>query len=393
MYFADVSYPNILFFYDSDDLIGALAYATVYFIVFVLCTTFLIRKYLTQTSQDKKSLQEYMPYLEKLLNILVFIIVIITLTKHERGFLGFSRETITSFAMNLFLNLEGLQWVAIFLAIILSIDYKKKIYLLHFTILIFIVMYNVFVTTSKAPLFILVIMFIFYFSYSKRPFSKTVIIFLLSLAIINSYYSYFVRTYGIVHGTLSHEIAMTNFELARNGLEVLTDMTPSVIGRFSLLDTLINIRLRSDIIDKGYYQFGTVVELVNLIPRFIWPDRPFLYFGYFITSDIYGIPVFSSDSMGVIGESYFVMGNIGVIGAIIWSCIMFLMYYYLVIKSDSWILLLFYVHIYFSYLIQDNYIFQSFATLTYSLLILYILAKITILLSPKNVMHTLPENI
>jgi len=82
MYFADVSYPNILFFYDSDDLIGALAYATVYFIVFVLCTTFLIRKYLTQTSQDKKSLQEYMPYLEKLLNILVFIIVIITLTKH-----------------------------------------------------------------------------------------------------------------------------------------------------------------------------------------------------------------------------------------------------------------------------------------------------------------------
>jgi hypothetical protein len=87
------------------------------------------------------------------------------------------------------------------------------------------------------------------------------------------------------------------------------------IGRFSYLDGLILIMRSERNLDKGLYVFGSLVELVALVPRMFWPDRPLIFFNVFMAQEIYGFDSLVEMPVGRMGEAFFVLGTIGLVVA------------------------------------------------------------------------------
>jgi hypothetical protein len=62
------------------------------------------------------------------------------------------------------------------------------------------------------------------------------------------------------------------------------------------------------------YVFGSVVEIGNLIPRFLWEDRPHLSFNHYVTGAVWGqYGLLSESPIGRVGEAFYVGGWAGLI--------------------------------------------------------------------------------
>jgi len=77
-------------------------------------------------------------------------------------------------------------------------------------------------------------------------------------------------------------------------------------------------------VDRGNptYALGGLVEFGNMLPRFVWEDRPHLSFNHYVTESVWGMHgLLSETPIGRIGEAFYVGGWFGIIYAIIYGAL------------------------------------------------------------------------
>ena len=141
--------------------------------------------------------------------------------------------------------------------------------------------------------------------------------------IVFSSYSYYARYFGGVgfESIGEYRDFVASF--------VSGDLTPAIEERLEnivdrgtyYLDALI-LMSRSDLsIGAGVYALGSLVELINLIPRALGIVAEQYSFDRYVSFAVWGELTFTQVFIGRIGESFFVMGFAGLLYALVHASI------------------------------------------------------------------------
>jgi len=155
----------------------------------------------------------------------------------------------------------------------------------------------------------------------------------------------------------------------------------SFFDRFELVDNLIYTMQRVNYLDLGYYKFGSLAEIFNLIPSIFWPERPEINLNIFVNREILGTGFEKvTSSIGRIGESYLIFGCAGVTFGFLYGLLFFLAYYYLFYNPKNSLYTFIYLYLFFSYFIFDDYFFQSLFTICFvsiSIIVVFLIVQIS----------------
>lgn len=360
----------IYFPYTTQDFIFALFYSTLFFINFVCGCIFFNRKLPRNISTIFTYNVAKNIDIEKFNNILSVSSILSYLyllntegiygfnTGYQRGFWDIILSISASFAYPCF-----------FISLLLFKLNRHKSQILVLIGLVSILLIDSVFSTSKAPILLLLFLYLLYADIVKIKINKWVIVAVAPLILFMFFYSYYSRYYSDT-STISLDLVTNNLGQLSNNLDLFYNLVfPSMFNRFELFDNLIYTTLRVDVIDKGYFTYGSIVELFNLIPRFLWTSRPYVYFDYFVGIDILG-NYSSSASAGRIGEAYFVFGRLGFLMGIPYAYIS-----YLGIKILRGKLTIakvfFFAFLYIHYFAHDDYLFQATNSIFFALIIFY----------------------
>lgn len=362
----------VYFPYTTQDFIFALFYSTLFFITFVGSSIFFNRKIPSNittifTHNVSKSVDvEKFNNLLSLISILSYLYLLNTEgiygfnTGYQRGFFDIILSISATFAYPCF-----------YITLLLYKVNKHKSQILVLICLASIIFIDSAFSTSKAPVLLLLFLYLLYADTVKIKINKWVIATVAPLILIMFFYSYFSRYYSDT-SSISLSLVTNNLEQMMNNLDLFYILVfPSMFNRFELFDNLIYTTLRVDVIDKGYFAYGSIVELFNLVPRFIWSSRPYLYFDYFVGVDILG-NYSSSASAGRIGEAYFVFGRLGFLMGIPYAYISYLAIKMIKSKITT-AKVFFFVFLYVHYFAHDDYLFQATNAIFFALIIFYTL--------------------
>lgn len=151
----------------------------------------------------------------------------------------------------------------------------------------------------------------------------------LAIGVGYSIFSYLLRQYGTVSGEFSFELVFDNLlratEASQDPNKFREVGVISSLERLAYLDPLIYMmqgNIPVPAAQSDFWVLGSLAEMGNLIPRFIWPSRPFLDFNKFVTYGVWGIPgLMSSTPIGRLGESYYVLEYFGLLYAVAYGLI------------------------------------------------------------------------
>lgn len=138
-----------------------------------------------------------------------------------------------------------------------------------------------------------------------------------------------------------------------------------IFERFNYLDAIILIVRNSKISADFYYNyFGSLVDLLGIVPSFLWQDKPFFNFGTFTSSAVWNEYSLSLVEMpiGRIGESFFLF-NFG--GIVIAPLLSYLIYIFAKKFLFSFSILdqSFYFFIFFKIILNDGWLFYNYRIL------------------------------
>jgi len=379
----DVSKIPNYYMFEINKLLIAFAYATSYFIFFMVTVLYLAGK----TKSIKPSLidllESNLDYVTKLASILGLISILVLLYRFYIGefytFSGYYKQSL----IDIIFNNIALHPLAVFLLLYVNKKNKRGFNTILLYTLTLLVIFDSIMSTSKGVLVWLMIVYIFYKSIISEKIPLYPKIIFPFFFLLYFYYSYYARYFGIYTGNVDLYTVYGNMSNAYYNYEDFFSITwAAIFNRVEKFENLYITIQSTGTIDKGYFLFGSIAEIANIIPRFIWHDRPFLYFNYFVVENILvrGLKGVSS-SIGRIGESFFILNYLGVIFGSIYAVISYYIYYKFALKAKSIFQVLIYLLIYFFYFTQDNYLFQMVANL---ILIVIYLSIIHLFISKKN---------
>lgn len=135
----------------------------------------------------------------------------------------------------------------------------------------------------------------------------------------------------------------------------------SLLGRFSYLDGLALTMSKGEALDKGDFALGSISEIPSYVPRFIAPNKRELVFEIHITEKVWGIYGPSTlMPIGRIGESYFVLGWVGLIYAPLWALLLWWLYQRLYVTTSSVFLRGVYIMLLIGTLNHDGTVMSNF---------------------------------
>lgn len=283
----------------------------------------------------------------------------------------------SDFLTNFIGSFKSIGWFVVVYGIMIWITSKKKLFLIEAMSVFLLIFLSAFISTSKGSMVGLALALFFVYSVFNRKPPIILLLGLFSLFICYSIYSYIIRYYGTVRGTFDVYDLIKNLELATeyiNDTDVIVNLGGnSSIDRVAYLDGLILcIRKGFFNIEKDYYIFGGISELANLIPRFIWIDRPFLNYNIFLTSEIWGNKGLVSETpIGRIGESFFVLGYLGVIYGLFYG-FLFRFIQNKFVHNDIFLMAM-YFFILHNFIMPDAFMFYNIKPIIFGFVIIYIL--------------------
>ena len=365
--------------YLSKDPGHLLLYVTVYFILFVLSYIYISKK-------DSISINYNYDY--KLLttdrmvrvgNISFYILVGGFLYKFLLGgFYTWGEKSGTSILENIIFNIMILQYAILFLMIHMA-RFKNKIYYIKVLVITGFIIFECLLTTSKSPIFYLIILILFTNSFHRIKTSPILVSILLTVGIAYFFYSYTSRFSGIAYNEVEGSSISNTFDETILGFDAYSDrIMDSIFDRIELLDNLIIMDSRYSLIQRGYYQLSSLVEVINFVPRIIWPSRPDLNFNIFTQYELLGYRAEAvTMSVGRAGEGYFLFNYLGVVMGVFYGAFFYKIYKVFFLQPNTGVKIIIYVNILFAYIIQDNYLTQGMFTIIFSSSFLYFLYKLT----------------
>ena len=204
-------------------------------------------------------------------------------------------------------------------------SFRQKIFIGILIITSAAVFVDSFISTAKGLLLLLFFMLLMWQYLRNKRVSILIFSVLLTVGVLFSAYTYIVRYYGTVRGKF--EVAQVSenidaFFIHRDEMNSLG--IQGSLDRLNYYDGLMLAISDTDDSDKGDYSTGSLVEVYNLIPRPIWPDRPLYSLNHYLTIELWKMSgVFSETPIGRIGEAAYVLGYFGIIYAVIYGVLFY----------------------------------------------------------------------
>lgn len=373
VYFPDTY--NSLFFEDGDVILG-LVYSAVYVAIFVGTYVFILRTF--------RVTFECPALVSCKLDTRLFLVSSTVVLLAGAAVLGYEVESGGSFSLGqdiqelrrpLWVNLFGvffsLKWFSLCLGVLVSIRTKNpKLVFATFLILLMIVAEGI-LSTGKGFLAVLFLMFLFIDNFlTGRIVRLPVALVGAIILIFFSAYSYYSRI-NIGFGAESEGGFKDFFNFFSSGdvFGVVGDQLEIMLDRGTYyLDGLI-IMIRDGLaVAPGPYAFGSAIEIFNIIPRAAGLGIEQYSFDRHITESVWKSWVFSQIFIGRIGESYFVLGYLGVIYGVINASVFAFVARRWKSSSKSLAGIALYFSVLVSWLHQDASLFYQIKSLLYILI-------------------------
>lgn len=219
----------------------------------------------------------------------------------------------------------AVKWFLIGYYLVLARERWRAIVVLELGVVVATIVVSAVVSTSKGELVSLLVTVVLGSAIRRKPIPKAVLVGGVAFVLAFSVYSYLARYYGVVSGRSEWSVVADNFDRVMTAVEdvdvVREKGVDQSVDRFLGLDGLILCQRRGTLFENNEYRYGSIVELVSIVPRFLWEDRPRFGFNYFVTQDVWGLPgsVVSSTPLGRIGESFYVANWGGLLYAILYG--------------------------------------------------------------------------
>lgn len=288
-----------------------------------------------------------------------------------------------STAENILINFMAIQYSVIFICLHLARTKNKKYYINVLVLSIFI-LYESLLSTSKAPIFNLVILYLFANSYHGIEIKKIYLVPPIAIGILFYFYSYTARYTGLAfESTADINTVLRVLEATfDNFYDYYDQIVEAMFERFELFDNLNTLKIRYELIDPGLYRFGSLIEVINLIPKILWRDRPFVLFNVFVQYEIIGYKMDGvTMSIGRMGEAFFLLKYAGILIAVFYAYIFSKAFNRLFVYATSPVSVILYVNLFFNYFIHDNYLTQGLFTIVFSSVLIVICYKIAVIFS------------
>ena len=379
----DPEYIKTALKFSFNDLLSGLVYSTVFYLVFNISAIWLLRKYDKGPSRAKKIVVQHLP---KLKNFSLFVFCVICAIFFQRlsslKYYGFGVGASYNLLDIAVANLTSITYLLFFVLLVLWHKTRSRRYLAGLGVLFGFVLTDSIFSTSKAPLVILLFIYFIYKGYVKEALNRKLLFGGLILIFFQVYYSYSARYFGNVWDKITVAQVQDNMGIIFPNFDAINDKVLSgFFNRFELMDNLVYIMKRAGRTDKGYFEYGSLIELLNVIPRYFWPSKPNLSIDYFLVDKVEGTGMQGvSAGMGIIGESFFVMGYAGILMGVVYSLLLFSFYFFFYHKSANLFFVLFYFHLYFNYFLFSDYLFSG----VFSLLIVAGFLSLVLKLMPDN---------
>ncbi len=263
------------------------------------------------------------------------------------------------------LGLYSFKWFVLPMAITLSFRTGQVRFKVFSLLIGAFILSEALITTGKGTVLTLLMIWVIHSGFSGRAISKRFIIFSIAVSITMVTYSYLARTFtAITHSKEKFSIESTLksietvWSFRDQGAEIAM---PSILNRMNYLDGLALVMANNVSPANTPFAYGSAVELVMFVPRFLWPDRPYYNFNVYCTTDIFDMPFiqFSESPIGRIGESYLVLGVFGLVMATVYSWIFISIYRYLCIKNHTLFYTSLYVFTLVTLILPDAYFFYA----------------------------------
>lgn len=386
---------NIIYDINIGEINLALSYSTTYFILF----TYIFNKMKNKTAFIESQEKHIITYSDQdtITCHILFILVIISFsyiiaTSQLYVLYGGEEGLYHPVLRSVMVIFEPLKWMVIILSYSLWKVMNRKVFLVEGTIITLLIILTSAISTAKGPFVVLVLGSLYFFNMFQIRIRTKLTAVILVLLVFVFVYSYLVRYYGIARGEFSSYQILDNITTVRDiGSDIEKIKTvgfQSLIDRFSYLDGLIIIIREHNELDRSYYILGSIVEPLNIIPRFLWGDRPLFNFNIYLTQVVWGFGplAFSETPIGRIGESFLVMGYFGIIYSVLYAVLFVLIMKYFLAKAS-----VFYYSIYFFiltfYVWPDSHLTFYFKTIIISLVIVYLVWQVANIISMRQKKH------
>lgn len=246
------------------------------------------------------------------------------------------------------------------------------------------VLISAFVSTSKGEIVVLVLLWSACSWIVHRKLPTFAIAASTFVVIAFAFYSYTARAHdysGMRSGTdvdtigSAQRTAETVFSVYSHSQGVWKEQVGKVFSRFDGMDSLILCQRRNRFLGDGIYLAGSLVELGNVVPRALWPNRPHLSFNHHTTQAVWGRPYyyFLEMPIGRIGESFYVLNWCGLLYAVPYALFWSWLYRTHFLRARSDLHTAFYLNLVFLLVLPDaclvyNWKRAAFVMAAYALL-------------------------
>jgi hypothetical protein len=349
----------------SNQMATALLYASVFVAVGAILESLLLRRTLRLARPASHQASGNLPLLPLHICFGIWLLATVALFAMGKVFTLYTSETDlhASFVVNLFSTLESLKWFVLAYCLVALRRRSQKIVQVELVVTVVAIVLSTLITTAKGPMAYLVLIYLIWTSMTNRRPRLALLAIGVAAFFSVSIYSYVARYYGTVRGEFSREVVQSNIETVYRKLSdgyAGREMGARGTGdRISYLDGLALCIENRDWVSRGSYAFGSMVEFLNLVPRFAWPDRPFYSFNHQMTSDVWGAAVFSEMPIGRIGESYYVLGPLGIAYAALYVGLYFFLYRRLYLLAANAYLNVVYIWLLITICFPDAYLLYN----------------------------------
>jgi membrane protein implicated in regulation of membrane protease activity len=234
-----------------------------------------------------------------------------------------------SFWENVIGSVSGLIWFSMPACLLAYSVSKQRLFLLESSLLLGLILAYALMSTSKGalmqPIFCLLIVASALGHGNIRRDGWVFAAAVVAIFVFGAY-SYEIRdhAYFAIRGLGDYDVdavAAHVFSLPLS--DVLEKNLPNVLERVVGYGDALARMIEGSVDRRNpMYALGSLVEFGNIVPRFVWEDRPHLSFNHYVTEAVWGMHgLLSETPIGRIGEAFYVGGWFGFIYAIIYGAL------------------------------------------------------------------------
>ncbi|MDP1612365.1 MAG: hypothetical protein Q8M11_15030 [Sulfuritalea sp.] len=381
LYFPDVYNKHG---FDDSDVMAALTYSTIYVVFFVGAYLAILKtqriEFVVPTFSDTR-LDIRLFFVSAALTLLAGAVTMGYEISIGGAFsLGADIEELRRpFWVNAFGVFSTLKWFSLCLGILTYLRTRATLVLLTSLLLLGLIVVEGVLSTGKGLFAAIIMMFLFLDNLLTGRTVRLPIVLVGGLVLVFfSAYSYYARYYiGFgeeSEGGLGNMIAfLSSGEL----VDLVGDQLENILNRGTYYLDALTLMIKDGLgVDPGPYAFGSVVEIVNIIPRAAGFDLEQYSFDRHVSESVWRTGVFVQIFIGRIGESFFVLGYFGIVYALINGVIFAFVASRWRSSSASLSGISLYLAILLSWLHQDASLFYQIKSLLYVLLAFWVVKLI-----------------